>query len=379
MERHRILSSDDHTHEPWDLWLNRMDPKYGDNIPHLVQNDDGDFWWVGDLRVVGLSSGTHPGRRYEPDPQVRDEISATRIRREHLRPGGYDPIERLKDMEIDGIDKSIVYSTVAMHLYKVEDAQYLTELYRAYNDWIAEYCSAVPDRLFGIAFISVEDTEAAVAELYRCKKMGLVGAMIPEGPSPGMRYNLPVYDPFWAASEELGMPLSFHIGCNRPAPENEFMDTKSLSSSFLANVDHFPRMSLGDMIFSFVFERFPKLRVGVIEHETAWVPHFLERINYTYTQRTGSARRNRQKFKNDMLPSDFWYRNCFVGFQEDELTIRLKDIIGVDNLQFGADYPHDEGTFPKSQEIVARLLADCTEEEKDKILWGNAARVYNLE
>ena len=133
MKKYKILSADDHTFEPSNLWVDRMNPKYGDKIPHLVSQEDGDFWWYGDTRLVGLSPGTHPGRRYEPDPLVREEIGATRIREEHLRPGAYDPIERLKDMDTDGIDQTIIYSTLGLHLYKIADDHFLTEVQKAYK------------------------------------------------------------------------------------------------------------------------------------------------------------------------------------------------------------------------------------------------------
>ena len=113
-----------------------------------------------------------------------------------------------------------------------------------------------------------------------------------------------------------------------------------------------------------------------MEHELAWVPHFLDRMDYTYSQRGNMV--GKGNFKDGVLPSDFFRSNCFVGFQEDAVGIRDRHAIGVDTLQWGADYPHSEGTFPRSQEIIEAILADCTEEEKNKIVGGNVARVYNL-
>jgi predicted TIM-barrel fold metal-dependent hydrolase len=130
------------------------------------------------------------------------------------------------------------------------------------------------------------------------------------------------------------------------------------------------------MIFSGVFERYPKLQVGAVEHELGWAPHFLNQMDYTYTQR--HRREFWHRFKEDMLPSDYFHRNVFLGFQEDGLGIRLRDLIGVDNLLWGSDYPHAESTFPKSKEILDDILADCTEDEKAKIVGGNAARIYHL-
>jgi predicted TIM-barrel fold metal-dependent hydrolase len=140
-------------------------------------------------------------------------------------------------------------------------------------------------------------------------------------------------------------------------------------------------MSLGYMIFSGVFERFPKLQVGSVEMELSWAPHFLDRLDYNYTQRPPrdrSPRDNWGQFKSDMIPSDYFHRNVFLGFQEDMLGIQMRDIIGVDNLLWGSDYPHQESTFPRSHQILEEILSDCTEEEKAKIAGGNAARIYNL-
>ena len=111
--------------------------------------------------------------------------------------------------------------------------------------------------------------------------------------------------------------------------------------------------------------------------ELSWAPHFLDRLDYNYTQRFQDNLEG-YRFKGDALPSDFFHSNVFLGFQEDALGIRDRHIIGVDQLQWGGDYPHEESTFPRSRQIIEEILADCTEEEKAKIAGGNAARVYNL-
>ena len=129
------------------------------------------------------------------------------------------------------------------------------------------------------------------------------------------------------------------------------------------------------MIYGGVFQRYPKLQVGSVEHEIPWAAHFTERLDYNYLQRSHEFV---TRFKENMLPSDYFHRNVFVGFQEDALGIRFRSIIGVDSMQWGSDYPHHESTFPRSSEILKEILADCTEEEKSKIVGGNAARVYNL-
>ncbi len=131
-------------------------------------------------------------------------------------------------------------------------------------------------------------------------------------------------------------------------------------------------MSIAHIIFTGVFERYPRLLVGVVEHELSGVPHAMDQMDYTYSQRPRGEGWHR--FKEDMLPSDYFRRNVFLGFQEDGLGIRLRDVIGVDNILWGSDYPHIESTFSRSRQILAK----CTEEEKAKIAGGNTARVYRL-
>jgi predicted TIM-barrel fold metal-dependent hydrolase len=137
------------------------------------------------------------------------------------------------------------------------------------------------------------------------------------------------------------------------------------------------RMSLADMIFAGVFERYPRLHIGTVEQELSWIPHFLDRIDYTYTQRARRAYWHR--FKGNALPSDFFHQNVFCSFQEDALGIRDRYVIGVDNLMWGSDYPHQESTWPKSREILERILKEVPEGEQAKIAGENVARLYHVD
>ena len=371
MSSYRVISSDNHVIEPVDLWTSRAESKFKDRVPHVEYLEDGDWWFCDGRKISSAFTSAQLGVRFE-EPEKMSSMK----RRTGVRPGGYIPEEHIKDMDIDGIDVSIVYPTAGFLLYTVPDSELLTSNCRSYNDWVGEFCSAFPKRLKGIAMLNVDDVGVGVKELERCAKMGFVGAVITVYPSDGPFYDKPEYEPLWAAAPDLGMPLSLHIASNRAGPGQEFGDADNARPAFITNVDHWVRMSLTDIIFSGAFERYPKLQVGSVEHELSWVPHFLDRMNYTYSQRPNMIARS--NFKDGVLPSDFFHSNCFVGFQEDALGIRDRHIIGVDNLQWGADYPHTESTFPRSRQILEHILADCTEEERAKIVGGNAARVYNL-
>ena len=178
----------------------------------------------------------------------------------------------------------------------------------------------------------------------------------------------------WAAAQDLEMPLSLHTGAFRVRPDRRQGNIQFGDPSGVSNRDPSVRTLIADMIFFGAFERYPKLKVGAIEFEIAWAPYFMDRMDNTYKHRIQGQHITR--FKGDTLPSDFFRNNIFIGFQEDDLGIKLRDYVGVDNLMWGSDYPHPESTFSRSLEIVDRILVGVPEEEKAKIAGGNAAKLY---
>ena len=370
MGSYRVISSDSHVVEPQDLWTSRMPSRFGDRAPHIVSLEDADWWFCDGRKVMSLGIGSQAGLRFEAPEKLRNER-----RYEEVRPGAYIPDEHVKDNDADGVDVSVIYPSIGFIMYgRVPDSELLTACFAAYNDWVGEFCNAYPERLKGIAMLNVDEVQVAVKELERCANLGFTGAMIPAYPPEEKRYYLPEYEPLWAAAQDLEMPISLHVVTNRPS--SEVFKEMDPTPSFLCNVEHWVRMSLGDMILSGVFENHPKLQVGSVENELSWAPNFLDRMDYTYTQRVRGPYSHR--FKDDMLPSDYFHRNVFMSFQQDALGIRLRDIIGVDNLLWGSDYPHQDSTFPRSQQILGEILADCSEEEKERIVGGNAARIYRM-
>ena len=372
MPDHRIISSDNHVAEPPNLWQSRIESRFKDRAPRLLREADGDWWHCdGQKLLMGFGfAAAQTGKRFEAVDQMSNEDLF-----DNVRLGAYIPEEQIKDMDTDGVDVSILYPSLGLQLFTVPDTELLDAVFRAYNDWLAEFCQASPKRLAGIAMINLDDVDTGIKELERCRNNGLIGAMISVYPPQGRKYNSPEYEPLWAAAQDLDVPLSLHAATNRIG-SGEGVLTGDRGMTILINMDHYVRMSLTDMILTGVFERYAKLQVGAVEHEASWAAHFLNRIDYNYAQRARTD--NSYWFKEDMLPSDYFHRNVFVGFQEDDLGIQLRHIIGIENLQWGSDYPHHESTFPRSQEILEEILVDCTEQEKAAIVGGNAARVYGL-
>jgi predicted TIM-barrel fold metal-dependent hydrolase len=367
-----ILSSDSHVFEPPDLWAKRIDAAFRHRAPRIVRIDDADEIVIeADQVLSGIGLISNAGARFDAP-----ETISGRGRFEDVPRGGYDPEQHLADMRLDGVAGEVLYPSQGLFYFRVADPALMSAIFRAYNDWLAEFCRTDPARLKGIAMINVDDVHDAIAELERAARLGLAGAMISEYPLEHRRYDQPDYEPFWAAAESLGMPLSLHTATRRQGKIRGAGDKTLRDATSRATKAFLPALSMCDMIFSGVFERHPRLTLAIVEFELAWAPHVLAAMDYTYRERHEEAI---YRFKGDTRPSDFFRENVVLSFQEDAIGIRLRDVIGVDNMMWGSDYPHSESTFPQSRKILAEILSGVPEPEQAKIVGGNAARVYGFD
>ena len=367
-----ILSSDSHVFEPPDLWTTRIDAAFRDRAPRMQRINGVDQLVVEEDQVIaGIGLISNAGARFEAP-----ETISSHGRFEDVHQGGYDPAQHLQDMQRDGVAGEVLYPSQGLFYFKVADTQLMSAIFRAYNDWLAEFCRTAPERLKGIAIINLDNVQDGIKELERTAKMGFAGAMITEYPLEDRRYDQPEYEPFWAAAQALDMPLSLHTATRRQGKIRGTGEKTCRDASSRATKGFYPATSMCDMIFAGVFERYPNLKLAIVEFELAWVPHLLSSMDYTYRERHEEAL---YRFKDGWRPSDFFHRNVFLSFQEDEIGIRLRDIIGVDNMMWGSDYPHSESTFPQSRQILAQILAGVPEDECAKIVGGNTARLYHFD
>ncbi|HZN51993.1 MAG TPA: amidohydrolase family protein [Methylomirabilota bacterium] len=367
-----ILSSDSHVFEPPDLWTKRIDAGFRDRAPRMQRIDGADQLVVeADQVISGIGLISNAGARFEAPETISGQG-----RFEDVPRGGYDPDQHLADMRLDGVAGEVLYPSQGLFYFRVTDTPLMSAIFRAYNDWLAEFCRRDPARLKGIAMVNLDDVADGIRELERAARLGLAGAMITEYPLEHRRYDQPEYEPFWAAAASLGMPLSLHTATRRQgkirgAGEKTLRDASSRSTKAF-----YPALSLCDMIFSGVFERHPALTLAIVEFELSWAPNILASMDYTYRERHGEAI---YRFKDGMRPSDFFHRNVVLSFQEDAVGIRLRDVIGVDNMMWGSDYPHSESTFPRSRKILEDILAGVPDDEGVKIAGANTARVYRFD
>jgi predicted TIM-barrel fold metal-dependent hydrolase len=362
-----MFSSDSHVMEPPNLWLGAP-AELADVAPRVEPGDDADWWVIGGQRLFSFSVATKAGLRFEGQDRLLVDY-----RWSDVRPGAWMPDAHLADNELDGVWGSVLYPSVATLLYNLDRPDAAVTLGRLYNDWLADWCSDSPGRLRGVAIVDVDDIDGAVAELERARSRGLAGALIPVSPPADRPYLHPDYEPLWAAASDLGMPLSLHIATNRPPGEWRVLWTQW----GFQGADRFVRDSIAAMIFGGVFERHPRLRIVSVEHEASWVPHFLARIDETYTQRT--PRDGWRRFRDDSLPSDHFHRNVVVSFIEDRVGVAFRHEIGANGLVWGSDYPHAESTFPRSREIVERLMDGVDPAERTAMTATTTADLYGFD
>jgi predicted TIM-barrel fold metal-dependent hydrolase len=269
-----IVDADQHMLEPPNLWVEQMERRYRDRAPRVIrdfQGRKGSFFVCEELPPFRVSGAFAAGKTFD---RAFAEAGL-----ESAPPGGWDPAARLKDMELDGIDAAVLYTTMGFVLFWIDDAAFQEDCFRVYNDWIASFTQYAPQKFAGLAMISLFDIDRACRELQRCARLGLKGALIWAAPPEDRPYGSKIYDPFWAAAQDLGLPLSLHTLTGRTkAAQQDESDIAELYARMVIRT-HETQHSLCSMIFAGVFEHFPRLKIVSAENDIAWVPHLLERAD----------------------------------------------------------------------------------------------------
>ncbi len=218
MDALRIIDADAHMFEPSTLWVERLARRFRDRAPRAVKEPGGrkgSFFVCEELPPLRISGAFAAGKTFDQ--------SFLEAGLESAPEGGWDPAARLKDMELNGIDAAVLYTTMGFVLFWIEEAEFQRACFRVYNDLLAEFSSYAPERLAGLAMISLFEIEEACRELERCAKLGLKGALIWAAPPEDCPYSGKEYYRFWAAAQELKMPLSLHTltGRTKAAQQDE--------------------------------------------------------------------------------------------------------------------------------------------------------------
>jgi predicted TIM-barrel fold metal-dependent hydrolase len=371
----QLISSDSHVSEPPDLWVERIDTKYRDRAPRVVLNPEGQEGaylvyegYPPHNLAIGLGAGRTP-----------EELAAFLKTGTYAdaRPGGWDPAQRLPDMELDGVEAEVLYTTLGFRLFWLKDAGLQRACFRVYNDWLAAYCSYAPKRLKGLALISLYDPKEGAQELERCAKLGLKGAMIWCSPPADQPYSSEIYDPFWAAAQDLDMPVSLHAITGMERIPWEYSPEKRAMRQTVT--PHEIEKSFSILILSGVLERFPRLKIVSAENNCGWLPYYLQRMDRGFARFGPSGTVTPWPTKLTLKPSEYFRRQMYCTFIDDSFGVASRHWIGVDNVMWSSDYPHTASTWPHSRDIIERDFKDVSEVEKRKIVRENVAQLYGFD
>ena len=365
---YKPISADSHVTEPPNCYLDHIEPSFRDRAPHVVETPAGDTFVIhGMATPVPMGLVGAAGR----DPQSMRQDGAFYKDAVNLHLGGWDPVQRLADQDVDGVGAELLYPTVGMLLCNHPDYDYKHACFQAYNRWMQGYCSSAPDRLHGLAQTAMRSVDEGIADLSRAKEMGFVGMMLPGDPA-FEDYDHPAYDVFYEAAADLDMPLSFHILTGK-ADELTMRVRGPALNLFMASYRGCQDIA-GMFVFSRVFERHPRLRVVLVEADVGWAPHFMYRMDHGY--RIHRHHMNAEEMRR--MPSEYFQENIRLTFQDDWIAFQAVKQVGAGQFMWANDFPHTDATWPHSQELLDQHAVELTPAERRAVLHDNVADLYGL-
>jgi len=373
------ISIDDHVSEGPSIWVDRVPKSIVDRVPQIRDINGISTWFVdGDLAFqAGYASG-------KEEIELRLKNSGTKGTM--LRPGDWDPNERLKDYDIDGIEVALLFPNFCRFhgdpLNQIKDLDVRVECIRAYNDWLYdEFCATDAKRLKGVALLPPWDLELAMGEAVRVAKKGFKSVLW--GPALDIFGYTPTWDrswdPFYATLEDLGLILTFHqpsAATDRDYFKNPGNDIPGYIKTAL-NIEHTHSLiyPAAELLMSGILERFSSLQVLYAEAGASWIPFTLKQADHWWIK---NSRWDENVLR--MNPSEYWRRQCHSGWWSDVITPGVVRWAGEDNLMWEADYLHTLSTFPKSRQHQEESLVDITDETlREKLLRGNAAKLLGID
>jgi predicted TIM-barrel fold metal-dependent hydrolase len=382
-----VVDSDGHILEPPDLWQQYLEKPYLDRAIRFDRDENGLEILLFDNQVVEIHRGTlgAMGGVQAEDAEERLALitPGARTYRDGWAPGSNDPVERLKVMDGEGIDISILYPTIGIYWEGwVQDPELGTAYTRAYNRWIVDFCSTDRERLKPVAHITLLDPVAAIEEVRRARASGCVGVMLSPDPIArcGRVLNDPELDGFWSTLQDLDMPFGFHV-VTRPTEQTmlsqmgwsgpgEYKPAEMavMTITFLAlNV----MTAFTQMLSAGVFEKFPRLKCAVLETGATWISAWLDRMDNKYETMKAITPMKRPA-------SEYFYRQCVISADPDESTIADSvRHIGSDYFLWASDYPHIDASLNVLQELKYHIR-ELPGTDQAKVLGGTALKFYDL-
>jgi predicted TIM-barrel fold metal-dependent hydrolase len=390
-----LISVDDHVIEPPNVWQDRIPARLRDAAPRIVRDDEGEAWVYQGKRFATIGLSAAAGRK-------KEEFSPVPVTYQDMRPGCYDPVARLEDMDRDGVLASLCFPSFprfcGQTFYEASDRELALLCVRAYNDWMVdEWSGSSPGRFIPGIILPLWDPVEGAREIERCAAKGAKAVIFSENPSmlglPSIHDQGRYWDPVFAAASDTGLPVCIHIGSSSKvpstSPDNPLVVTLALTPMNAM-------VTCVDWLFSGNLERHPNLKLCLSEGGIGWIPYVLERCDYTlerqgYWASKGDYSLDLSQGKVESrgggssqpgvasIPSELFRERVFGCFIDDVHGLDCLDLIGVDNVMIETDYPHTDSTWPNSIANAHKRLAGRSDEDIYKILQGNAMRVFDFQ
>ncbi len=379
---YRLVSGDSHLQVPADFWTDRVPAKHQDLTPKRVRlPEGGEAIVAADGSMYFGATGSYAGHT----PEDFDPIKAF----------GYDhavgsgpPLQRLREQDQDGVDAELLFpGSSATHGTRVKDRDAYLAMLRAYNDYLADYCTESPDRLFGVGMLPNGDMDLKIAEAARLKARGIKALGLYQYPA-GEPYPTAEDDRFWAAAMDLQMPLCIHTSMSRGAgplfrypkmPEDGNLEDDFINRLYRhANASRCGSLTACQMVFAGVWDRFPDLKIYFAENNLGWIPFYLEQMDAEYAKNHFWAERYFGIPRLDRPPSEYIKEHAYWGFYDDPIGIKLRHEIGVAGIIWGSDFPHVVTHWPHSRRMLDQQMAGVPEQERHRMEVGNVLEFLGL-
>ena len=374
------IDCDGHVLEPIDTLADYLEDAYKDRAIKIHIGDDGLEYFVWNNQISKLSAGGFAGvLGAMGDPDIVPSPERTYAR--GCPPASYDAAARVKRLDGEGLSKAILYPTLGL-LWEAEidDPEIATAYCRSYNRWIVDMCKDARGRLYPIAHISLADVNLAVAELERAVKAGCIGAMVAPYTWTRKAHGHPYYDPFWAKAQELDVPVGLH-----PAFEptqfsqhqrfDELRQTEPIDFNFYFDVLVVQSMQQAFVsMFNYgVFEKFPRLKLVVLESQAGWIGYLLDRMDAVWDGPLKATTELKHK------PSFYFDRQCWISADPDERALaHIIEHVGADKFFWASDFPHPDHTDEYINSLKC-LLAPLARETQQRVMRENVTKVYKLD
>jgi predicted TIM-barrel fold metal-dependent hydrolase len=357
-------SGDSHFLEPDDLWHQILPRQQADRMPRTERLSETE-----ERVTVDGKSFTRPLPKILTAKGATGETIAELS---HRPPGARDIKQRLKDLDEEGIWGEVMYQSIGLWSSLIEDPQLIRQAARAENDWlVSEIQSLAPDRLVPAALMPLLDVDDAVAELQHAAAIGLHLVSLPTGNPPGTKdWHHDSWEPLWAAAEEAGMVIGFHIGTDGNDQSTVYRGPGGAVLNYVETTYGGQKTAM-KLVASGALDRHPQLKILVSEGGATWVPFIGDRMNEGYRQHGMFVRPQLSR-----LPKEILYRQVYASFQHDESAPAALWAMGYQNVLFGSDYPHLEGTYGHTQKTLHELFDDVAPEVRARITQGTFEELF---